>query len=253
MNICFATEVNYQNYINRIKLSSLGDFFKKNIHEYGIPYYISSNIPGGFDEYKKYDFVKVFDIEELRGNHTYSKNLELLPADPRGLYPAKYPWNIRRFIVEKAAKDGFDYVVYIEADNEIIPHVSGEEVVSLFKSNYEPNTFQTSAAIFRYANKAPADVFEHHDDYIKHFNVKFRPEQYDTVDGTVQVYSGKTNEDILRFISIWHNLSEFAYTSPFGYKNNAHGSLSFAIPMSGFALKEKPFPFYQNHRSEERY
>jgi hypothetical protein len=46
---------------------------------------------------------------------------------------------------------------------------------------------------------------------------------------------------------------EFGYESEFGYKNNKHGNLSFVIPMSGFKLKWKSLPLFQDYKPEDRY
>jgi hypothetical protein len=253
MKICFATEVTYPNYVNRIKISSLNSFFEKGLDKLGLKYYISTNLPNEFSEYKDNDSVLVFDVEELRKDNISSKEQELLPEDPKGLYPSRYPWNLRRFIIEQAAKDGFDYIIYIDADNLIHSHVDGNTFINVLNTNYEPNTVQTSSAVFKYINKVPDDVFCHHDKHIQHFGFNFTTEQYDTLDGPIQIFIGQTNQDVLRLISNWHMLTKFGYESEFGYKNNKHGNLSFVIPMSGFTLKWKPYPFFQNHRPEDRY
>lgn len=255
MKICFATEVTYPNYVNRIKLSSLKGFFDKELFKFDISYYISTNLPNEFDEYKFYDFVKIFDVEELRKNHTESKKFELLPEDPRGLYPSRYPWNLRRFIIEKAAADGFDYILYVDADNEFHAHFTGDDIYNQLVARYEPNTVKTNSAIFRYVNKTPNDVFNYHSHYISHFNLNFKDDDYDTIDGPCQVFIGETNNDIIRFVENWHNFTNFGYKKEFGYGygNNKHGNLSFVIPISGFKLKWESFPFYPNHKFEDRY
>lgn len=255
MKICFATEVTYPNYVNRIKVSSLKDFLDKKLYDFEISYYISTNIPNEFSEYESNKFIKVFDVEKLRENDINSKELELLPEDPTGLYPARYPWNLRRFIIEQAAKDGFDYILYVDADNQFHIHLTGEQIFNELKHKYEPNTVKTNSAIFRYSNKAPDDVFNFHNDYIKHFNLNYNIDDYDTLDGPCQVFIGQTNQDILNFIQNWHKFTIFGYEKEFGYGygNNKHGNLSFVIPTSGFKLKWESFPFYPNHKMEDRY
>ena len=66
MKICFATEVTYENYVNRIKKSSLSWFLERELDKRGISYYISTNLPNNFNEYSDNDSIKVFDIEDLR-------------------------------------------------------------------------------------------------------------------------------------------------------------------------------------------
>jgi hypothetical protein len=169
------------------------------------------------------------------------------------LYPSKYPWNCRRFIIEKAAMDGFDYIIYIDADTKFNNSISSIDFLNLIYQNYEPKTVQTNSTIFRYENKTPNDVFDRHQKYIDHFGFNFEDNQYDTIDGPCQVFIGQKSSDILNLINNWHIMSEFGYESDFGYGNNKHGNLSFVIPMSGFLLKWKGFPFYPNHRPEDRY
>jgi len=255
MKICFATEVTYPNYVNRIKQSSLKGFLDKKLEEFGIHYYISTNIPNSFSEYSQNESVKIFDVEQLRKGHGKSIKYELLPEDPTGLYPSKYPWNLRRFIVEKAAMDGFDYVIYVDADNVFHESLTGEDIFKELISRYESNSVQTNSTIFKYVNKAPDDVFNFHQLYIKHFNLDFKDDEYDTIDGPCQVFIGKTNQDILKFVNNWHKFTEFGYEKEFGYGygNNKHGNLSFVIPISGFKLKWNSFPFYPNHVIEDRY
>jgi hypothetical protein len=255
MKICFATEVTYPNYVNRIKTTSLKSFLEKGLDKFEISYYISTNLPNNFNEYNNNDSIKVFDIEELRSGHILSKKYELLPEDPTGIYPSKYPWNLRRFIIEQAAKDGFDFIIYIDADNVINPNVTAESLIKTFELNYEPNTVQTNSAIFKYGNGTPHDVFFHHDNYKKHFNLNFNIDDYDTLDGPVQVFIGEDSKSILDFILNWHKFTEFGYKKEFGfgYDNNKHGNLSFVIPLSGFNLKRKSYPLFQDHKPEDRY
>ena len=255
MKICFATEVTYPNYVNRIKTASLESFLNKELDKEDISYYISTNLPENLNEYSDNEFIKVFDIEELRIDKPVSIKYELLPKDPTGLYPSKYPWNLRRFIIEKAAMDGFDYIIYLDADNIINTGLSTNDFLDLLKSNYEQNTLQTNSAIFKYSNKIPDDVFQYHNEYIKLFNLNLNIDDYDTLDGPVQVFIGNNNESILKLINNWHTFTEFGYKKEFGfgYENNKHGNLSFVIPLSNFKLRWKPYPFYQNHKPEDRY
>jgi hypothetical protein len=255
MKICFTTEVTYPNYVNRIKNSSLKWFLEKGLDKKNIYYYISTNLPNEFSEYKNNDNIKIFDIEELRKDHPISQQYELYPENPKGIYPSKYPWNMRRFIVDKAAQDGFNYVVYIDADNVAQENSTSDSIIESLYKNFEPNTVQTNSTIFKYKNKKPDDVFEHHNDYIKHFNLSFNIDDYDTIDGPCQVFMGETNKDVLRFVDNWHKLAEFGYKKEFGfgYGNNKHGVLSFVIPISNFKLKWNGFPFYPHHIKEDRY
>jgi len=66
MKICFATEVTYENYVNRIKKSSLKCFLDMKLSDFGVSYYISTNLPNNFEEYQDNEFIKVFDIDSLK-------------------------------------------------------------------------------------------------------------------------------------------------------------------------------------------
>lgn len=255
IKICFATEVTYPNYVNRIKNSSLKCFLDKKLDELDIYYYISTNLPNNFTEYESNEKIKIFDVNKLREDNYESNKFELLPEDPYGLYPSKYPWNLRRFIIEKAAKDGFNYVIYIDADTVFKNDLSQQEFYNQIVSAYEPNTVKTNSTIFKYITKSPGDVFNFHDEYIKHFNLNFEEDDYDTIDGPCQVFMGYTNYDILRITENWNKFTIFGYKQEFGYgyANNKHGNLSFVIPVSGFKLKWQGYPFYPNHVASDRY
>lgn len=254
LDISFATEVTYPNYCHRLKASILKYYLDLGLDKLNIKYHISTNMPDLFSEFADHDKIFVYHIDDLRADSAESKELELLPDDPAGLYPSKYPWNLRRYIIRQAAQSGSNYVIYLDADNVINSH-SATDVLQQLISVYEPNIVSTNQCIFKYANKAPGDVFEHHDAYIRHFQTNFSTDQHDTIDGPVQVFMGETNEDIIRLMNKWTELAVFGYQKPLGvgYGNNKHGNLSFAIPMSEFQLKWKGFPFYPNHVFSDRY
>lgn len=254
LNISFATEVTYPNYCNRLKASILNHYLNLGLDKLNIQYHISTNMPELFVDYANNNQIFVHHVDDLRSDCKESKDLELLPEDPAGLYPSKYPWNLRRYVIRQAAKTGSNYVIYLDADN-VINNNSPTDTLNQLISVYEPNTVSTNQCIFKYENKAPADVFEHHDVYIKHFQTNFSTDQHDTIDGPVQVFMGETNQDIIRLMNKWTELAIFGYQKPLGigYGNNKHGNLSFVIPMSGFQLKWKGFPFYPNHVFSDRY
>jgi hypothetical protein len=255
MKICFASDVNYPNYTNRIQEATLKCFLEKKLYEHSFSYYITTNRPEDLIKYNNLNNVKVFGIEELRKTHEYSVKYELLPENPVGLYPAKYPWNLRRFVVEKAAKDGFDYIIYVDADTIIRENMTTEEIVTEIISKYEPNTVKTNAAIFKYSKDSTSEVFHLHEKYFQLIDKKFNNEDLDTLDGPCMVFIGKNNKSILNLVKNWHYFTEFGYKKEhgFGYDSNMHGNLSFSIPISNFKLKWEDYPFYPNHVFEDRY
>lgn len=253
--ISFATEVTYHNYCNRLKLSILKHYIDSSLSDFGIKYHISTNIPEEFVEYSDNPNINVYHIDDLRKNTEDSFLYENLPEDPTGLYPARYPWNLRRYIIKQAAISGSNYVIYLDADNIFTPTDGPNHLYKILLDNYEPNIVSTNQCIFRYENKAPGDVFEHHEKYIQYFNTNYSVSDHDTIDGPVQVFMGETPSDIANFVDKWTELTIFGYKKPLGvgYGNNKHGNLSFVIPMSGFKLKWKAFPFQPNHIFSDRY
>lgn len=255
MKICFASDVNYPNYTKRIQQATLKCFLDKKLYEYDFSYYISTNRPEDLIKYNNLNNVKVFGIEELRKGHEYSINYELLPENPVGLYPARYPWNLRRFVVEQAAKDGFDYIIYVDADTILHENMTPEEIVNDIIRKYEPNTVKSNAAIFKYSKDSTSEVFHLHEKYFNLIDKKFNDEDLDTLDGPCMVFIGENNESILKLVQTWHSFTEFGYKKEhgFGYDSNMHGNLSFTIPISGFKVKSESYPFYPNHIFEDRY
>lgn len=247
---CLLSEANYPNYAKRIKEYSIPRFLDSGLN---IPFYISTNCKNLFSEYENHPLIKVYDIENLRENNTNSQKYELLPDDPTGLYPAKYPWNLRRFILEQAVNDGYIGLFFIECDTKIYPGLEMDRLIHLMEELYEPDTVKTSSARFSYINNSPSCVFDYHSKYIKDLNLKFSPDQYDSLDGTNQIFFGSSTDSLKAFINNWHFISDYGYEQPWGYKSGYLSNLSFVIPMSNFRLIHTPTPFITEHAFEDRY
>jgi hypothetical protein len=248
---CLLSEANYPNYANRVQKYSIPRFLELNLN---IPFYISTNCIDLFKEYENHPLIKVYDIEQLRSNNAKSKLYEELPEDPTGLYPARYPWNLRRFILEQAIKDGYTGLFFIECDTKIHPHITNEEdLLKRMSSLYEANTVKTSSARFIYANRSPAGVFDSHQQYINDFNLNFADDQYDSLDGTNQIFFGKDTESLVNFIDNWHKICDYGYEKQWGYRSGYLSNLSFVIPMSNFRLIHTETPFMTEHSFEDRY
>ena len=248
---CLLSEANYPNYAKRIQKYSIPKFLDLNLD---IPFYISTNCISLFDDYKNHRLIKVFDIEDLRKNNHNSQKYELLPKDPSGIYPARYPWNLRRFILEKAINDGYLGLFFIECDTKIHPAIdSADQLYSFMSKLYEPNTVKTSSARFSYANRSPSCVFDYHQQYIQDLVLKFNDDQYDSLDGTNQLFFGSDQSSLLNFINNWHFICNYGYEKPWGYKSGYLSNLSFIIPMSGFRLIHTETPFITEHVFEDRY
>ncbi len=256
---CFATEATYPNYTKRIKENILGDYLHLELDKKNVPFIVSTNRPEDFGEFKDHPTVKIFHIDDLRKDAPESLEYELLPENPAGIYPSRYPFNTRRFTLKKAAELGCNSCYYFEADIKVNRglNFTSESFFNFLNDIYAPNTLTTNTTIFRYKNLKPDDVFNFHDQYIEKFGYNFKPEQYDTVDGTLQFYMGETCDSLLNFYNTWNDLALFGYRNAvnggYGYKNNAHGVLSFAIPAANFTLREYGLPFYADHHPDERY
>lgn len=248
---CLLSEANYPNYAKRIQEYSIPKFLNLNLN---IPFYISTNCLNLFDKYIDHPWIRVFDIEQLRSTNLNSQRYELLPEDPSGLYPARYPWNLRRFILEKAINDGYLGLIFIECDTKIHPSINNpDQFFDAMNRLYEPNTVKTSSARFVYANRSPACVFDYHREYIQDLNFHFSDDQYDSLDGTNQLFFGENKETLLTFIKNWHFICDYGYEKPWGYKSGYLSNLSFVIPMSNFRLIHTETPFITEHAFEDRY
>lgn len=248
---CLLNEAHYPNYANRVKKYSIPRFLELNIN---IPFYISTNCIDLFKEYENHPLIRVYDIEELRKNNQKSRLYEELPLDPTGLYPARYPWNLRRFILEQAINDGYIGLFFIECDTKIHPNIqNAETLLGYMDKLYEPNTVKTSSARFSYANRSPSCVFDSHAQYISDLNLNFPDSEYDSLDGTNQIFFGEDTESLLGFIHNWHMICDYGYEKPWGYRSGYLSNLSFIIPMSGFKLIHTETPFITEHAFEDRY
>lgn len=248
---CFLTEANYPNYVKRLKDFNLKKYLELNLD---IPFYISTNLPDEFKEYENHPYIKVFDIEELRRNNDKSIINEPLPENPKGLYPAKYPWNTRRFILERACLDGYLGLFFIECDTRIKDGLNKESLLNEMENIYEPNTVKTSAAIFDYENRHPSNqLFSSHKNYINDLSLNFKDSEYNSLDGTNQLFFAENTEKFKEFFEKWHFITDYGYEKPYGYKTGYLSNLSFVIPMSGFKLKRAGNLFLTDHKFEDRY
>jgi len=248
---CFLTECNYLNYVNRFKEFNLKRYLELNLE---IPFYISTNLPELFSEYKDNPNIKVFNIEDLRKENISSQKNEILPENPKGIYPAKYPWNLRRFILNKAHKDGYLGLFFIECDTRIHHSINKSELYNSMIKLYEPNTIKTSSSRFVYKNRHPnQELFYYHTDYINDLGLEFEDDQYDTLDGTNQIFFSENSESFENFFNNWNFICDYGYEKSYGYKTGYLSNLSLVIPMSGFKLINTETPFETHHVFEDRY
>jgi hypothetical protein len=249
--ICFLTEANYPNYIKRFKEFNLKRYLELDLK---IPYYISTNMVEEFSEYKNNHLIKVFHIDDLRKDNSNSLKNELLPSDPTGIYPARYPWNLRRFILKKAAEDGYLSLFFLECDTRIRFGFDKETLQDFLLNLYEPNTVKTSSTRFVYKNRHPnQELFYYHKNYIDDFNFKFKDDDYDTLDGTNQLFFSDSYENFETFFKNWNMIADYGYDKKHGYKTGYLSNLSFVIPMSKFKLINTETPFETHHVFDDRY
>lgn len=248
---CFLSEANYPNYVKRIKEFNIKRFLELDLN---IPFYITTNLKEEFKEYDNHPLIRVFDINDLRSYNSKSLINEPLPEDPKGLYPARYPWNLRRFIMRKAVEDGYTALCFLECDTKVRDSINKEELTSRLVGLYEPNTVKTSAGRFVYKTRHEGqELFYYHQKYIEDLNLNFSDDDYDTLDGTNQLFFGKDRESLLTFFNNWDVITDYGYEKPYGYKTGYLSNLSFVIPMSDYKLIHTETPFVTHHVFEDRY
>ena len=197
----------------------------------------------------------IYDVNELRKENTVSLEFEILHEDPTGIYPSKFPWNLERFGLRKASELGYNIVVNLDSDVVFNSKHDITNFVEFINSIYEENTVVTNQAIFNYEKNSQNEIFYLHDHYIKHFNLEYKDYEYNSLDGPVIIYMGKTPDDIMRYYNNWNFLTEFGYKREFGfgYGNIVCGNWSLCIPISGYKLRWVSLPFTPHHKYEDRY
>jgi hypothetical protein len=253
--ICFALDCHYENYVNMLKEGILKQFIDFDLKNEGMSFFISSNRPDLLQDYTASDNIFVYNIDDLRKNNPVSIEYEILPENPIGIYPSKFPWNLERFIVKEAALNGYDYIISLDSDVRITS-LSKESFLHDIKSSFEnDNVIMTNQAIFLYKNKSPGEVFDLHDKYINHFQLNCSEDEYNCMDGPVLIYNGIDNNSILNYISNWDSLVDFGYKKDygFGYEGVVCGNWSLSMAMSKFKLIHKGFPFVPFHDYSARY
>lgn len=247
-NFCLVSEANYPNYVKRIKQFSIQRYLELDLQ---IPFYISTNFINEFKEFENHPHIRVYDIDDLRSQNVNSLSNEILPIKPIDLYPKKYPWNLRRFILRKAAQDGYIGLIFTECDTKISDFMDNKSIKEEFLSQYEENTVKTSTKIFDYEFMKFDEMFLNHQNYIDDLKLTFM--NYRTLDGGNQLYFGKNKESLMNFFNNWDYITDYGYQKEYGYKNNYLSNLSFVIPMSDFNLKFEMNSFITQHVHSDRY
>ena len=252
--ICLISDSHYPNYTKRLKSNMLSLYENFGLGDLGIGFLISTNRPQDFNE-NYHENVKIFDIDELRKDYPISLSHEILPEDPTGLYPGRFPWNLERFILRKAGELGYNYVINFDSDVVLNMISSGQHFLDVLNSSYKENTLATNQALYYYTKGSQNEIFHLHDKYIQHFNMNFTEEQYTTLDGPVLAYMGKSSEEIIKFADLWNQFAEFGYKKEFGfgYGSIVCGNWSLTIPNSDLKLKWMELPFVPHHKYEDRY
>lgn len=245
-------DTHYPNYTERLKTTSLKDYLESDLNNSEVGFIITTNRPEDFSEYKKIG-VLVYDINEVRSEN--SKKYEILPEDPTGIYPTRFPWNLERFGLKIAAELGFNIVVNLDSDVVFNTKYDANNFINFINQIYEKNTVVTNQAIFRYEKNSTNEIFYLHDKYLSHFDLKCEDYQLDSLDGPVIIYMGETSNDILRYFNNWDMLTDFGYKKDFGYGYGGIvcGNWSICIPMSNFKLKWVALPFTPMHVYSNRY
>jgi len=253
--ICFVLDTHYPNYTSRLKTTSLKSFIDLELDVHGFGFLISTNRPEDFqsDKYTNRN-IHVFDIDKLRENNKTSLQCELLPDDPVGLYPSKFPWNLERLILKKAGEMGYNIVINLDSDVVIDNRFDALYIKKYLNDIYEENTVMTNQAIFVYEEQSTREEFHLHEKYKQFFSLNHETSAYNSWDGPVIAYMGKTSKDIIKYADIWDMLTTFGYKKEhgYGYGNIVCGNMSLCIPMSDWKLKWKDLPFTPHHKYEDR-
>lgn len=252
--ICFVLDCHYPNYTKRLKTTSLKQYIDLSLHEEGIGFIITTNRPNDFSEYKDLGIL-VYDIDELRKNYKISLSHEILPENPTGIYPSKFPWNLERFGLNIAANLGYNIVINLDSDVLFNRNFEKGEFSLYMNYIFEKDVVKTNQAIFTYEKNSSNEIFHLHNKYIEHLNLSFEDFEYNSLDGPVIIYMGENNKRLNDFFDIWNKLSDFGYEKKFGYgyEGIVCGNWSLSIPMSGFRLKWSELPFVPHHHYEDRY
>jgi hypothetical protein len=96
-------------------------------------------------------------------------------------------------------------------------------------------------------------LFYYHNQYIEDLSLNFSDDDYDTLDGTNQLFFGKDLESFKVFFKNWDFITDYGYEKSYGYKTGYLSNLSFVIPMSNFKLIHTETPFITEHKFEDRY
>lgn len=250
-----AVEATYPNYIKRSKTNCIKSYLALELDKQNVPLYILTNDINEYAEYRDISAIKVFDVNEIRIDFPESLAYETYPEDPTGIYPAKYPFNVRRFLVRQAGLDGFCGCYCVDADVVLHPSVDKSSVLKYLEGLYEPKTLSTNAAIFRYEPGSRAEVFQYHSRYIERFNLNYTDEQYNVPDGPSMFFMGETPQDLLNIFNKWNYFAILGYKKEAGYgpESLLYANLSFTLPQLGFITREKPLIFYPDHHYEDRY
>jgi hypothetical protein len=250
--ICFVADCHYQNYTSRLKNSFLKKYIEYGVNNTGVDFIVTTNRPQDFEEYEKLGVI-ILDINKIR--HDSSLNYEILPENPKGIYPSGFPWNLERFGLKKAAELGYNIVINIDSDVVFNTEYDAKNLFKYLNNIFEKNTVITNQAIFKYQKGSTNEIFHLHSKYIEHFNLEFEDNQLDSMDGPVIIYMGETPEDIISFYEKWDELTNFGYKKDygFGYENIVCGNWSLCIPMSKWKLKWVSLPLTPHHKYEDRY
>lgn len=253
MKICFVADCHYPNYTKRLQSNLIKFFLDLELDKKDIHFLISTNRPEDFSEIKN-ENIHIYHVDELRSEYPISLKYEILPEDPTGIYPSKFPWNLERFLLKKAGELGFNYV--INFDSDVVSNAkTSDELLNYFNNNFYPNHVMTNQSLMNYQKGSTNEIFYLHDRYVNHFQINAKIDQFTSWDGPVIAYMGETSDDIIHYFNVWNDLVEFGYKKElgFGYENIVCGNWSLSIPMSKFKLKWNQMPFYPDHKFSDRY
>lgn len=206
MKVCLATCVHYEKYLNQFKIKLLRSYLESNIP---FPLYVDTNMSHAVG---KHPNVHVFDTSSLQDPQ--SRILEELPLSPP--YYNHYKWNLRRFIIKRAAQDGYNIILYSDVDAILLSDNLEERVMA----EYKENCFKSASYIWEYQQVPENSVFRHFWQYQADFpHWGLTTHNLKAIDGPTNYYFGKSTSDIIQLINRWSEIVYATYNLNYGDRN----------------------------------
>lgn len=240
---CIVTDAHQEKYAKKInkKIKSFAPQLDQCLQ-----YYVCTDKPELIDS--NIDYLKVFNLTHLQERDPKTKDYENISKTVKY---RKYPWNLRRHIINKALEDDFDYVIWNDCDVSLLVDRS-----VLFNSlkKCEYNNVYTQSTIWNFKNNRERKAFYNCDKVIKDLSINIPKNQLITHDGPTAVYRLDKNHK-KSFIESWDLLTLYGYESKYWNEPNWFiPNLVYVFAMSGVGLLPLNRKLFRvDHDYENRY